>query len=72
MSRFILDVNRQLGTTIALIEHDMGVVMDLVRPRRRAGIRPQDRRRHAGRGQARPDGDRRLSRSGALTGKAAA
>ena len=29
MSRFILDVNRQLGTTIALIEHDMGVVMDL-------------------------------------------
>ena len=29
MSRFILDVNRQLGMTIALIEHDMGVVMDL-------------------------------------------
>jgi branched-chain amino acid transport system ATP-binding protein len=29
MSRFILDVNRQRGTTIALIEHDMGVVMDL-------------------------------------------
>ncbi|MGH7247612.1 MAG: ABC transporter ATP-binding protein, partial [Pseudomonadota bacterium] len=29
MSRFILDVNRQHGTTIALIEHDMGVVMDL-------------------------------------------
>jgi branched-chain amino acid transport system ATP-binding protein len=29
MSRFIIDVNRQLGTTIALIEHDMGVVMDL-------------------------------------------
>jgi branched-chain amino acid transport system ATP-binding protein len=29
MSRFILDVNQQLGTTIALIEHDMGVVMDL-------------------------------------------
>ncbi len=29
MSRFILDVNRELGTTIALIEHDMGVVMDL-------------------------------------------
>jgi len=29
MSRFILDVNNQLGTTIALIEHDMGVVMDL-------------------------------------------
>jgi len=29
MSRYILDVNDQLGTTIALIEHDMGVVMDL-------------------------------------------
>ena len=29
MSRFIIDVNRQFGTTIALIEHDMGVVMDL-------------------------------------------
>jgi branched-chain amino acid transport system ATP-binding protein len=29
MSRFILDVNRHFGATIALIEHDMGVVMDL-------------------------------------------
>jgi branched-chain amino acid transport system ATP-binding protein len=29
MSRFILDVNNQFGTTVALIEHDMGVVMDL-------------------------------------------
>ena len=29
MSRFIIEVNRQRGTTIALIEHDMGVVMDL-------------------------------------------
>jgi branched-chain amino acid transport system ATP-binding protein len=29
MSRYILDINRELGTTIALIEHDMGVVMDL-------------------------------------------
>jgi branched-chain amino acid transport system ATP-binding protein len=29
MSRFILDVNHHFGTTIALIEHDMGVVMDL-------------------------------------------
>jgi branched-chain amino acid transport system ATP-binding protein len=29
MSRFIFDVNQQYGTTIALIEHDMGVVMDL-------------------------------------------
>jgi branched-chain amino acid transport system ATP-binding protein len=29
MSRFIIDVNNHYGTTIALIEHDMGVVMDL-------------------------------------------
>ncbi len=29
MSRFILDVNKHYGTTIALIEHDIGVVMDL-------------------------------------------
>ncbi len=29
MSRFIRDVNRTLGTTIVLIEHDMSVVMNL-------------------------------------------
>src|SRR5258707_12493122 len=29
MCRFMLDVNAHYGTTIALIEHDMGVVMDL-------------------------------------------
>ncbi|WP_024510689.1 ABC transporter ATP-binding protein [Bradyrhizobium sp. ARR65] len=29
MSRFIIDVNSHYGTTIALIEHDMAVVMDL-------------------------------------------
>jgi branched-chain amino acid transport system ATP-binding protein len=29
MSRFVLDVNDEFGTTIVLIEHDMGVVMDL-------------------------------------------
>ena len=28
-SRFILDVNDEFGTTIVLIEHDMGVVMDI-------------------------------------------
>ena len=28
MARFILDVNQEWGTTIILIEHDMGVVMD--------------------------------------------
>nr|WP_193182651.1 ABC transporter ATP-binding protein [Nisaea sediminum] len=29
MSRFIIDVNEEFGTTVILIEHDMGVVMDL-------------------------------------------
>ena len=29
MCRFVLDVNDQFGTTILLIEHDMGVVMDI-------------------------------------------
>ncbi len=29
MCRFVLDVNDQFGTTIILIEHDMGVVMDI-------------------------------------------
>ncbi len=29
MCRFVLDVNDEFGTTLALIEHDMGVVMDL-------------------------------------------
>ena len=29
MSRFIIDVNEEFGTTMALIEHDMGVVMDI-------------------------------------------
>jgi branched-chain amino acid transport system ATP-binding protein len=29
MCRFVIDVNNHYGTTIALIEHDMGVVMDL-------------------------------------------
>lgn len=29
MARFILDVNEEWGTTIVLIEHDMGVVMDI-------------------------------------------
>jgi branched-chain amino acid transport system ATP-binding protein len=29
MARFILDVNEEWRTTIILIEHDMGVVMDI-------------------------------------------
>ncbi len=29
LSRFVLDVNDEFGTTIILIEHDMSVVMDI-------------------------------------------
>ena len=29
MARFILDINEEFGTTILLVEHDMGVVMDI-------------------------------------------
>ena len=29
MARFILDVNEEWGVTVILIEHDMGVVMDI-------------------------------------------
>ena len=29
MCRFVIDVNEEFGTTIVLIEHDMGVVMDI-------------------------------------------
>jgi len=29
MCRFILEVNEEFGTTMVLIEHDMGVVMDI-------------------------------------------
>jgi branched-chain amino acid transport system ATP-binding protein len=29
MARFVLDINEERGTTIVMIEHDMGVVMDI-------------------------------------------
>jgi len=29
IARFVLDVHEELGTTIVMIEHDMGVVMDI-------------------------------------------
>ena len=50
MCRFILDVNDEFGTTIVLIEHDMGVVMDISDRVVVLDYGTQDRRRHAGRG----------------------
>jgi len=29
MARFVLDINEERDTTIVLIEHDMGVIMDI-------------------------------------------
>jgi branched-chain amino acid transport system ATP-binding protein len=29
MARFVVEINEERGTTIVMIEHDMGVVMDL-------------------------------------------
>jgi energy-coupling factor transporter ATP-binding protein EcfA2 len=43
MCRFILDVNDQFGTTIVLIEHDMGGGDGYLRPRRGARLRQEDR-----------------------------
>ena len=66
MCRFILDVNDQFGTTIVLIEHDMGVVMDisdrvvvLDYGRKIADGTPDEV-------QVQPERDRRLSRRRAL------
>jgi branched-chain amino acid transport system ATP-binding protein len=53
MSRFIRAVNQQLNTTVVLIEHDVGIVMDLAEHvvvldygRKIADGRPEDVRKH--------------------------
>ena len=50
------------GLTLLLIEHDVKLVMGLCDPAGGAGLRREDRRGHARRGQPRPQGDRRLPR----------
>ena len=56
---------------ILLIEHDMSVVMEHLRPHRRARLRPQDRRGPAGAGAQRCRGDQGLPRRGGGRGTAA-
>ena len=68
MSRFILTVKDTFDTTIALIEHDMGVVMDLSDRVVVLDYGRNDRRRHAGRGPGQPGRDRRLPGRGANLG----
>ncbi len=70
MSRFILDVERSFRHHHRADRARHGRGDGSVRPRRGARPRHQDRRRHAGRGEAEPGGDRRLSRRGALRGMA--
>jgi len=59
MCRFILDVNDEFGTTIVLIEHDMGVVMDI--SDRVVVLDYGKKRRRAGRGASKPRRHPRLS-----------
>ena len=62
MARFIRAARDEYGTTIVLIEHDIGVVMGLSDRVAVLDYGTQDRRRHARRGPRRSGGDRRLSR----------
>ena len=65
MARFIVDLNEEWGMTVVMIEHDMGVVMDLSHRLDGARLRPQDCRRPAGRDQGEHGRAARLSRRGA-------
>ena len=67
MSRFILDVNDEFGTTIVLIEHDMGVVMDISD---RVVVLDYGKKigdGTPGRGARQPGRDQRLPRHGPLS-----
>jgi branched-chain amino acid transport system ATP-binding protein len=54
MARYILDVQEEWGVTVLLVEHDMGMVMDISSHSRRAQFRRGHRQRHAGRGARHP------------------
>ena len=56
MAPAIANARTELGISVLLVEHDMGVRDGDRRPRDRARLRSPDRRRHARRGAARPRG----------------
>ena len=58
MARYILDVQEEWGVTVLLVEHDMGMVMDISSHIVRAQLRRGHRQRHARRGAASSAGDR--------------
>jgi len=44
LARYVVDLNEEFGMTVVMIEHDMGVVMDISHRMMVLGLRPQDRR----------------------------
>ena len=62
LNELLLRIRDQHRTSVLLIEHDMSRGDGDLRPHRRARIRHQDLRRHAGGGAQRSEGHRRLSR----------
>ena len=65
MARYILDVNELAGVTVVLIEHDMGVVMDISHRVTVLDFGQVIADGEPAAGRERPSGDRRLSRRGA-------
>ena len=43
MARYIVDLNEEYGMTVVMIEHDMGVVMDISHRIMVLGFRQEDR-----------------------------
>ena len=62
LAQMLLRIRERFALTILLVEHDMGLVMNVTRHHHRAQLRPEDRRGDAARGAKRPGGHQGLSR----------